>query len=48
MRIRGGDLSGADIVCMGSKRDDVGLGGDIPQFDGGVVGAGEDMSGDQG
>lgn len=33
---------------MGSKGDDFGLGGDVPELDGGVVGAREDVGGGEG
>ena len=48
MGIRRGYLAGADIVGMGSKGDDFGLGGDVPKLDGGVVGAREDVGGREG
>lgn len=41
--ICGGHLAGADVVGMGGEGDDVGLGGDVPELDGGVIGAGEDL-----
>jgi len=48
MGIRGGHLARADIVGMGRKGHDFGLGGDVPELDGRVVGAGEDMGGREG